>query len=88
MVLTEGFYEWKADAGGRKQPYYVSFGEGSVMRMAGLYDVWAGALIAKLLFAAIFQTQHVVFRVSKAAGPWRRLQCYAAAAAGRMALTG
>lgn len=42
MVLTEGFYEWKADAGGRKQPYFVSFGEGSVMRMAGLYDVWAG----------------------------------------------
>ncbi|WIA21091.1 hypothetical protein OEZ85_005411 [Tetradesmus obliquus] len=42
VVLTEGFYEWKADAGGRKQPYYVSFGEGSVMRMAGLYDVWAG----------------------------------------------
>jgi putative SOS response-associated peptidase YedK len=43
VVLLDGFYEWKADAGGKKQPYYVSFGEGNVMRMAGLYDEWAGA---------------------------------------------
>jgi putative SOS response-associated peptidase YedK len=42
VVLLDGFYEWKADAGGKKQPYYVSFGEGNVMRMAGLYDMWAG----------------------------------------------
>jgi putative SOS response-associated peptidase YedK len=42
VVLLDGFYEWKADAGGKKQPYYVSFGEGNVMRMAGLYDMWTG----------------------------------------------
>jgi putative SOS response-associated peptidase YedK len=42
VVLLDGFYEWKADAGGKKQPYYVSFGEGHVMRMAGLYDTWSG----------------------------------------------
>jgi putative SOS response-associated peptidase YedK len=42
VVLLDGFYEWKADAGGKKQPYYVSFGEGNVMRMAGLYDTWTG----------------------------------------------
>lgn len=42
VVILDGFYEWKADAGGKKQPYYVSFGEGEVMRMAGLYDVWSG----------------------------------------------
>lgn len=29
-------------AGGKKQPYYVSLGEGQVVRMAGLYDVYTG----------------------------------------------
>lgn len=29
-------------AGGKKQPYYVSLGEGKVLRMAGLYDVYTG----------------------------------------------
>lgn len=42
VVLLEGFYEWKTDAGGKKQPYYCSFGEGNLMKMAGLYDTWAG----------------------------------------------
>lgn len=26
--------------GSKKQPYYISMGEDSVMHMAGLYDVW------------------------------------------------
>ena len=26
--------------GPRKQPYYVNTGEGHVMRMAGLFDIW------------------------------------------------
>lgn len=42
VVLLDGFYEWKTDAGGKKQPYYCSFGEGKVMKMAGLFDTWAG----------------------------------------------
>lgn len=25
----------------RKQPFYVNIGEGNVMRMAGLFDVWS-----------------------------------------------
>ena len=29
--------------GTRKQPYYIHFGEGGPMRMAGLYDCWYGA---------------------------------------------
>ena len=43
VLRTEGFYECKANTGGRMQPCHVSFGQGSVMCMAGLYDVWAGA---------------------------------------------
>lgn len=41
VVTFNGFYEWKSE-GGRKQPYYVNFGEEDVMHMAGLYDVWKG----------------------------------------------
>ena len=26
--------------GSKKQPYYINFGEGGLMRMAGLYDCW------------------------------------------------
>ena len=29
--------------GSRKQPFYVNTGEGNIMRMAGLFDVWFGA---------------------------------------------
>jgi len=28
--------------GSRKQPFYVNMGEGTTMRMAGLFDVWSG----------------------------------------------
>lgn len=41
VVLFDGFYEWKKE-GSRKQPFYVNTGEGNIMRMAGLFDVWSG----------------------------------------------
>ncbi|GBF99465.1 hypothetical protein Rsub_12133 [Raphidocelis subcapitata] len=44
VVLLNGFYEWKAVAGGKKQPYYVHLkspsGGEEPMRMAGLWDEW------------------------------------------------
>lgn len=41
----------------RKQPFYVNIGEGSVMRMAGLFDVWsAGDDIAPLYTYTILTT--------------------------------
>jgi putative SOS response-associated peptidase YedK len=42
VVLLNGFYEWKQEAGGKKQPYYISFGQDQVLRMAGLYDCYTG----------------------------------------------
>jgi putative SOS response-associated peptidase YedK len=44
VVLINGFYEWKQEGSSRKQPYFVSFGEDNVMKLAGLYDVWKGDL--------------------------------------------
>lgn len=52
IVLTEGFYEWKSQHFGDKQPYYVYFTQCDadkddkneihvdIMPMAGLYDCW------------------------------------------------
>lgn len=41
LVLSSGFYEWRAPNGGPKQPYRVHR-EGDAMAMAGLWDVWEG----------------------------------------------
>lgn len=41
VVFMDGFYEWKKDETGQKQPYYMSFGDRPIM-MAGLYDVHYG----------------------------------------------
>jgi putative SOS response-associated peptidase YedK len=42
VVLLNGFYEWKKEAGGKKQPHFISFGEDDVLQMAGLYDTYTG----------------------------------------------
>ncbi|PNH05419.1 hypothetical protein TSOC_008321 [Tetrabaena socialis] len=46
VVLLDGFYEWKAEAGGRKQPFHISTAEGPqqpAMYLAGLYDTYTDA---------------------------------------------
>ena len=40
VVVFQGFYEWSKKEGKQKQPYYINFGEDSLMYMAGLFDVW------------------------------------------------
>lgn len=41
LVLADGFYEWVEDeAGGRKQPYYVTRRDGEPFAMAGLWSRW------------------------------------------------
>ena len=40
VVITQGFYEWKQEHFGKKQPYYVHFADADVMAMAGLYKTW------------------------------------------------
>lgn len=42
LVLAHpGFYEWKKEKDG-KQPYYIHSKQSPVLRMAGLWDEWAG----------------------------------------------
>jgi len=41
LILADGFYEWKKEAGSaRKNPYYVRLAGGRPFAMAGLWDVW------------------------------------------------
>ncbi|KAG5185249.1 DUF159-domain-containing protein, partial [Tribonema minus] len=38
VVAFDGFYEWKKDAAGEKQPYFIHYEDGRPMLMAALYD--------------------------------------------------
>jgi putative SOS response-associated peptidase YedK len=40
LVPASGFYEWKRDGTGRKQPYYLRLKDAGLFAFAGLYDVW------------------------------------------------
>lgn len=40
VVLVDGFYEWKLDARGEKQPFLVHRADGKPLMLAGLYDTW------------------------------------------------
>lgn len=37
IIPADGYYEW-ADAGGRRQPYYLTPGGGGLLAFAGVYD--------------------------------------------------
>ncbi len=39
-VVVDGFYEWRKDAGGQRQPFYFHRGDGFPMAFAGLWEVW------------------------------------------------
>jgi putative SOS response-associated peptidase YedK len=39
VVPASGFYEWRLEAG-RKQPYYITAVDGSILLIAGLWDTW------------------------------------------------
>jgi putative SOS response-associated peptidase YedK len=43
LILADGFYEWKAPAGGRrKTPFYIRLKSRRPFAFAGLWDVWRG----------------------------------------------
>ncbi|MGZ4713450.1 MAG: SOS response-associated peptidase [Acidimicrobiia bacterium] len=46
IIPADGFYEWQAGAGGRKQPVYIRNRSGSPLAFAGLWEVWRDADLA------------------------------------------
>jgi putative SOS response-associated peptidase YedK len=44
VLPVSGFYEWKKDAAGGKQPYYITRADGQPVYFAGLWDCWRDEL--------------------------------------------
>jgi len=42
IVPASGYYEWRTDPGGKKQPFYITRQDGEPMSLAGLYSIWCG----------------------------------------------
>ncbi len=53
LILADGFYEWKKQTGGRRQPYWFCRAAGGLFAFAGLWETWRTAQGAELHTAAI-----------------------------------
>lgn len=62
LLPADGYYEWQLPAAGRpsaknpKQPYYLAPADGSLLVMAGLYEVWKDAEGRPLWTATVITT--------------------------------
>ncbi len=43
LILADGFYEWKKEAGGGKTPYFIQMADERPFAFAGLWEVWRPA---------------------------------------------
>lgn len=42
IVPASGYYEWRTNADGKKQPFYIQMKNGEPMAFAGVYSSWMG----------------------------------------------
>ena len=56
LIPADGFYEWKATGGPRKQPYFIRAKAGGPFAFAGLWETWTGPNGEELETAAIVTT--------------------------------
>ena len=56
LVPADGYYEWKGDAPGRKQPFHIHKADGGLIAFAGLWEHWQGPDGSELETAAILTT--------------------------------
>ena len=56
LIPADGFYEWRGDVPGKKQPFHVHRPDGGVFAFAGLWDHWLSADGSELETAAIITT--------------------------------
>jgi putative SOS response-associated peptidase YedK len=40
LIVADGFYEWRPGAGGRKEAFHITRGDGSPFAFAGLWSIW------------------------------------------------
>ncbi|MEV4463143.1 SOS response-associated peptidase [Micromonospora echinofusca] len=53
LVPADGWYEWVRSADGRKQPFYMTPSDGSVLAFAGIWSVWEGSADPLLTFSVL-----------------------------------
>ncbi|MEU4790409.1 SOS response-associated peptidase [Micromonospora tulbaghiae] len=53
LVPADGWYEWVRLADGRRQPYFMTPRDGSVLAFAGIWSVWESAGAARLTFSVL-----------------------------------
>ncbi|MEU8260142.1 SOS response-associated peptidase [Micromonospora sp. NPDC048999] len=53
LVPADGWYEWVREPDGRRQPYYMTPVDGSVLAFAGIWSVWESAGTALLSFSVL-----------------------------------
>ncbi len=42
LIIADGFYEWRRQPGGPKQPFHIGRADGSPFAFAGLWSTWYG----------------------------------------------
>jgi len=40
LLPADGYFEWYGETKGKKQPFFIRPGDGAVLAMAGLYELW------------------------------------------------
>jgi putative SOS response-associated peptidase YedK len=59
LVPADGYYEWETTEDGVKQPHFIRPADGSVLPMAGLYEVWRSPEVpgGRLLSCTVITTE-------------------------------
>jgi putative SOS response-associated peptidase YedK len=62
LLPADGFYEWPARGGRRKQPYYIHRTDGQLLALGGIWETWHEGAADALTSAAIITTpaNHVI----------------------------
>ena len=56
LIPADGFYEWQAGSGKRKQPYYIHRSDGQMIAFGGVWEVWHEGNEDEVTSAAIITT--------------------------------
>jgi len=56
LVPADGFYEWRAAAGGRRQPWRIARPDGDPFAFAGLWEAWRDPARSELLLTCSIVT--------------------------------
>ncbi len=56
LIVADGFYEWRQQPGGAKQPFHITRADGAPFAFAGLWAIWHGPQEQRLRSCTILTT--------------------------------